>query len=1041
MKQIINRHHTSLALLILFFINHTLFGQDPYGGGDPNQARENFVWLDNKKVAVSLTFDDARLSQVDTGIPIFDKYGVKATFYVTPSSMMERLEKWKEAVANGHEIGNHTITHPCTGNFTWSQYKALELKTLRDISLDIEEANLVLEETLGIHPVSFAYPCGQKYVGQGESYQSYVPLINDLFISGRGWMNEGPNDPIFCDLAQLTGMESDGKDFEYIKGLIDQAAESGAWLVLAGHEIGEPGNQTTLSSTMEAICKYASDPANGIWIAPVGTIAKFLSDHPARKALTKGDVYLDPSAPVDTRIEDLLSRMTLAEKIGQLNMPVLYSGELGNGIEGMMEGSRKFTAGKFKDGIGPGGGFFTMANRILQEGPAQQASFFNELQKIAIEKTRLKIPLIQVEEGTHGLMCSGGTIFPEGHALGSSWNLDLINDVYTVAAREGRAVGIHELFTLVIEPNRDPRLGRNIEGYSEDPFMCAKYAETIVKAIQGDDISRADKTVAGLCHFPGQSQPESGIERGAMEISERILREVFLPPFEAGIKKAGAMGVMATYPTIDGVPIHSSPEVLTGILRGELGFKGLVLSEGNGVNTLIYTGIAKDEKEAGAIAATSGMDVSISFGQGYFNELVECVNEGIVSMATIDRSVRRVLRTKFMLGLFENPFVSAEKAVQIVNNKDHQGIALQAAREGIVLLKNEKNTLPLRKNIRSIAVIGPNADHEKNQLGDYTSKVVLQDIITTLDGIKNIVSPSTKVSYVKGCNVVGDDLNEIPQAVKTAKSSDVAVVVVGENEWQTTGKKGTTGEGYDVATLELTGLQRELIKRVLATGTPTVVVLINGRPLAIPWVAENVPAIIEAWHPGEKGGQAIAEVLFGEYNPCGKLPSTFPRHAGQLPVYYNHKPSKPYWLKEGWGNTYADMGKYPLYEFGYGLSYTTYKYSNLKVSPDKHGPGGSIEVSFTVENTGSRDGDEIVQLYIRDVLSSVVRPVKELKGFKKVHLDPGESVKVEFKLTPELLQMYDRNMNRIVEPGVFKVMVGSSSERIHLEGEFEIVEH
>jgi len=408
-------------------------------------------------------------------------------------------------------------------------------------------------------------------------------------------------------------------------------------------------------------------------------------------------------------------------------------------------------------------------------------------------------------------------------------------------------------------------------------------------------------------------------------------------------------------------------------------------------------------------------------------------------MATIDRSVRRVLYTKFMLGLFENPFVSSEKALQIVHKKEHQDVALQAAREGIVLLKNEKNTLPLKKTIRSIAVIGPNADHEKNQLGDYTSKVVLQDVVTTLDGIRGILGSSTKVNYVKGCNVIGEDLNEISKAVKAAKSSDVAVVVVGENEWQTAGKKGTTGEGYDVATLELTGLQKELIKRVQATGTPTVVVLINGRPLAIPWVAENVSAIVEAWHPGEKGGQAIAEVIFGDYNPGGKLPATFPKHVGQLPVYYNHKPSKPYWLENGWGNSYADMDKYPLYEFGYGLSYTTYEYSDLKVSPKTHGPGGNIQVSFTIKNTGPRVGDEIVQLYIHDVISSVVRPVKELKGFKKVHLKSGESATVTFTLSPEHLQMYDRNMNRIVEPGVFKVMVGSSSERIHLDGEFEII--
>ncbi len=414
---------------------------------------------------------------------------------------------------------------------------------------------------------------------------------------------------------------------------------------------------------------------------------------PPGKPIEKGEAYMNPALPIEARVDDLLSRMTLAEKIGQLNMPVVYSSELGRTIEEKMEGVKAFTSGTFMNGIGPGGGFFTLPNQILIKGPGEQAAFLNELQDIALEKTRLKIPLLQVEEGTHGLMCAGATIFPEGHALGSSWNTDLIYEVYNIAAREARAIGIHELFTLVIEPNREPRLGRNIEGYSEDPYLCARYAETIVKAVQGNDISRNDKVVAGLCHFPGQSEPQGGLERGAMDISERTLREVFLPPWEAGITKAGALGVMATYPTIDGVPVHSSYEILTELLRHELGFEGLVLSEGNGVNTLIYTGMAENEKEAGALAANAGMDVSISFEQGYLDELVENVEEGIVPMSVIDRSVKRVLRTKFMLGLFENPFVNPEKAVKVVHNAEHQETALEAAREGIVLLKNDKNVI------------------------------------------------------------------------------------------------------------------------------------------------------------------------------------------------------------------------------------------------------------------------------------------------------------------------------------------------------------
>jgi beta-glucosidase len=1029
-------------LLTGFFIIvncFSLLGQVSYGGQESVVKPSGFQWPEGNKMAISLTFDDARPSQVDIGIPIMNKYGIKGTFYLSPDRMMERLDGWTEAIDTGHEIGNHTQTHPCTGNFPWAREKALESFTLKDIALEMKSANQTIHEALGVTPVSFAYPCGQKFIGRGSSVRSYVPLVNDLFLTGRGWLDEGPNDPAYCDLAQLTGMESDNKNFDQIKSMIDQAAENGDWLVLAGHEIGEPAFQTTWSSVLEQICEYAADSSNGIWIAPVGSIAEYIKSQSSGRVLDTMEIYLDPSAPLETRVVDLLSRMTLPEKIGQLNMPCAYFSELGRTIPEKMEGVKSFTRGDFEKGIGPGGGFFTLPNNVLQEGPGQQARFINELQQITIDNTRLKIPLLMVEEGTHGLMCSGATIFPEGHALGSTWNTGLIHDIYTVAAREARSIGIHELFTLVIEPDRDPRLGRNIEGYSEDPFLCAHYAESIVRAVQGDDISRHDKVVAGLCHYPGQSQPVSGLERGAMEISERTLREVFLPPWEAGIRKAGALGVMATYPTLDGVPVHSSYEILTGLLRHELGFDGLVLSEGNGVNTLIYTGIAADEKEAGAIAAKAGMDVSISFGQGYSTEMLENVKEGLVSEATIDRSVKRVLRTKFRLGLFENPFVNPEKAREIVHASEHQELALQAAREGIVLLKNEGKLLPLNHNLHSIAVIGPNADDLRNQLGDYTSDVVLQEITTVLKGIRGKVGGGTRVEYVKGCDVKGEDLNEIQKAVSAARKSDVAIVVLGENEWQAPGKKGTSGEGYDVATLELTGLQKELVQAVYATGTPTVVVLINGRPLAVPWIADHVPAILEAWCPGEKGGEAIAEILFGEYNPNGKLPATFPRHAGQLPVYYNYKPSKSYWLEDGWGNSYADLDYKPLWEFGYGLSYTDFTYSGLTIFPEQAHPYRNIEITLNVKNTGKMEGAEIVQLYLRDVKSSVVRPVKELKGFEKIWLSPGEEQTVHFLLTPDDLSMYDRSMKKVIEPGIFRIMIGSSSERILLKDEFEIL--
>jgi beta-glucosidase len=750
--------------------------------------------------------------------------------------------------------------------------------------------------------------------------------------------------------------------------------------------------------------------------------------------------FLDPAAPREVRVEDLLARMTLEEKVGQMNMPCVYEAGLGKDVPSKIEACRRFAVGDHLPGLGPGGGFFTLANTVLHGGPRQQAEFFNELQTLARDKTRLGIPLLQTEEGTHGLMCSGGTIFPEGPALGSTWNLDLLREVYAATAREARAVGIHQLFTLVVEPNRDPRLGRNQEGCSEDPWLCAQVAGTIVRAVQGDDVSAPDKAVAGLCHYPGQSQPVSGLERGAMEISERMLREVFLPPWVAGVRGAGALGVMATYPAIDGVPVHASERILTRLLRQELGFEGLVLSEGGGIGTLIYEGLAPGMAEAGALALKAGVDVGISHESGYMGDLVDGVLKGKVPMSLVDRAVRRILRQKLRLGLFESHLVDSSRAERIVHAPEHREIALRAARDGIVLLKNEGGLLPLRKDLRSIAVIGPNADHPRNQLGDYTALVVLQDVVTVLEGIRAKVSPSTRVTYVQGCDVVGGEASDISRAVAAARRADAAVVVLGENEWRTPGKRGTDGEGFDAATLELTGQQEELVRAVHATGTPTAVVLVNGRPLAIRWVAEHVPAIVEAWLPGERGGEAVADVLFGDHNPSGRLSVTFPRHAGQLPVAYDHRPSKAYWLRNAWGKPYVDLDPEPLFEFGFGLSYTEFAYSDLQVTPEKIGPGGEVEVSVRVRNGGPRPGSEVVQLYLHDPIASVCVPVQRLRGFRRVALAPGESATVRFRLGPDELALLDANLAPAVEPGAFEVRVGSSSRRIHLTARFEVVD-
>lgn len=750
-------------------------------------------------------------------------------------------------------------------------------------------------------------------------------------------------------------------------------------------------------------------------------------------------LYLDATQSIEKRADDLLARMTLEEKVGQLNMPCVYESGLGESIAEKTAAVQKLAEGTFVKGLGPIGGFFTLPNTILQEGPLQQAEFLNRLQEIARSKTRLGIPLLMTEEGTHGLMCSGATVFPEGPALGSAWDPGLISRIYAATAEEARSIGIHQIFTLVVEPIRDPRLGRNEEAYSEDPYLCSRYAESLVAAVQGGDVSAPDKCVAGLCHYPGQSQPASGLERGAMEISERVLRETFLPPWEAGIKRAGALGVMATYPAIDGTPVHASEKILTGILRGELGFEGLVLSEGGGIGTLVYEGLAADQKEAGRLALRAGVDVGISYETGYMGDLLDSVREGRVDEALVDRSVRRILVQKLRLGLFETSRVEPERALSVVHGRDHQDLALEAARNAIVLLKNEKGLLPLRKDLGAIAVIGPNADDPLNQMGDYVASRVTQDVTTVLEGIRAAVSPGTRVVHVRGCEVIGTELGEIGKARAAAAAADAAVVVVGENEWQKPDRKGTSGEGYDAATLELTGLQQRLVDAVVETGTPTVVVLINGRPLAVRDVAARVPAILEAWVCGEKGGRAVAEVLFGDQNPCGKLPVTVPRHAGQLPVYYNAKKSRAYWIEQGWGKPYADMDPRPLFPFGHGLSYTTFEYGGLRIGAPRVKPAEPVTISVDIKNTGTRAGAEVVQLYIQDVIASVATPIMSLKGFAKVGLEPGSSATVTFTLRPEDLALFNKDLERVVEPGEFRVLIGSSSEDIRLRGAFTVI--
>src|ERR1035441_3677453 len=778
------------------------------------------------------------------------------------------------------------------------------------------------------------------------------------------------------------------------------------------------------------------------WLASGTVVALFGAL--ALLAQSRADVppYLDPKRPINARIDDLMSRMTLKEKVGQLNLPCVYVDELGKDIPSKLEACKRFAAGTYTHEIGPGCGFFTLANEILRKDARQQAEYFNELQKIALTETRLKIPVLEDEEGTHGAMFPGATIFPEGLAIGSSFDLELVKAIYAVAAAEARAVGIHMLSTLVMEVDRDPRMGRNEEAYTEDPYLYSRIGESIVRATQGSDISAPDKVIAVLTDFPTQSEPAGGLERGAIELSERSLRENFLPPWIAAITSAGGLGVMAGYPEVEDVPAHASEKWMNDVLRQELGFQGVVESEGGGFGTLIYEHIVKTQKEAGALALKAGVDLNITYEPAYMGPLIENVEEGRVPVALVDRAVRRVLELKFRLGLFENPYVDVEHAVETVHSQPYRDLALRAGREGIVLLKNERNLLPLKKNLKSIAVIGPDAENVMNQLGDYSPHKVTQHVVTILEGIKTKAGPEITVVTVKGCGVLGNDKSGFAEATRAAKSADVAIVVVGENQGQNDVDEEkdppTDGEGHDIASLDLTGVQEDLVKAVYETGAPTVVVLVNGRPLSTRWTADHVPAIVEAWRPGERGGEAVADVLFGDYNPSGRLAITIPRHVGQLPAYYNYKPAKAYWmhdLKRG----YVDMPATPLYPFGYGMSYTQYEYSNLRIDPPQIRPEGMARVSVEVKNTGDRSGTETVQLYIHETASPVATPIKQLRGFERVDLKPGETKNVTLTLTPEDLQLLDRDMHWRVVPGDFEIMVGKSSEDLPMRGVLKVV--
>ena len=735
--------------------------------------------------------------------------------------------------------------------------------------------------------------------------------------------------------------------------------------------------------------------------------------------------YLNPTVDVENRVKDLIQHMSLDEKVAQLgSIPV--GGLLADG-EFAVEKARRL----LKNGIGQITRIAGNRDRKLE--PEEAAEIANSVQRFLVEETRLTIPAIVHEECLSGFMAKGATTFPQAIGLSSTWNPGLIQNVTSVIRKQMRATGAHQGLSPVLDVVRDPRWGRTEETLGEDPYLVACMGTAYIRGLQGGEAK--PEMIATPKHFAAHGFSEGGRNCASVHVPPREFREVFLFPFEAAIKEAKAGSLMNAYHEIDGIPCAASRELLSGILREEWGFEGFVVSDYGSIKMLeTFHHVAADEKEAAIQALEAGIDIELPNVMCYGKPLIQALKEGLVSEATLNEAVSRVLRAKLLLGIFENPYVDVDKAPKLFDTSEDRALALQAARESIVLLKND-GILPLSKEVDSIAVIGPNADNTRNLLGDYSYTAHLScerdtvPIVSILAGIKSKVSAEMNVYYAKGCDVTGTSTEGFEDAVEAAAKSDVVVAVVGERSGLS--PSDVSGEGRDRTSLKLPGVQEELVRTLCKTGKPLIVVLVNGRPLNLNWIVENCSAIVEAWLPGEEGGNAVAEVLFGDFNPGGKLPISFPFSVGQVPLHYNRKPSS--------FRDYVFAKTRPLFPFGHGLSYTKFEYDSLSITPKKVGPTGVVTISLDVKNVGDRAGDEVVQLYIHDPVASVSRPVKELKGFKRIRLKPEEKRTVTFRLSMDQLAFYDRYMRLVAEPGIFEVMAGASSEDIRLKGSFEVV--
>ena len=770
----------------------------------------------------------------------------------------------------------------------------------------------------------------------------------------------------------------------------------------------------------------------------IATIAMYPVHADAKETAEAGALYKSAEAPVDARVRDLLTKMTLEEKIAQIMTVWDAKAEVfdANGEFDAAKMSAKFPYGigqfaRPSDALGP-----ASPRKVKGRDVRGTVRLVNALQTHAMTQTRLGIPILMHEEGLHGYAALDATSFPQAIALASSWDPDLIREINVVIGREIRARGVSLALSPVVDIARDPRWGRIEETFGEDPYLTAELGVAAVEGLQGTarvTTLAPGKVFATLKHLTGHGQPESGTNIGPASISERVLREYFFPPFEQVVKRTGIQAVMASYNEIDGVPSHASKWLLGDVLRGEWGFKGAVVSDYYAIDELAGRhSIAKDKTEAAILALAAGVDSDLPTGAAY-STLITSVREGKVSEAAINQAVGRILAMKFRAGLFENPYADADAAVKITNNAAAKALALKAAQRSITLLKND-GMLPLSLTSKAskIAVIGPSAAVAR--LGGYYGQPAVT--VSILDGIKAKAGKHANIVFAQGVKITEDDdwwgdevkladpvanRKLIAEAVEAAKNADMIILTLGDTE-QTSREGWAESHLGDRSSLDLVGEQQELFDALKATGKPITVVLINGRPASIGKIANEANAIIEGWYLGEQGGSAVADVLFGDVNPGGKLPVTFPRNVGQLPFYYNHKPT----ARRG----YLFDEKAPLYPFGFGLSYSTFELGAPTLSSATIAANGSVVVTVPVQNTSNRAGDETVQIYVRDKVSSVTRSVKDLKAFRRVTLAAGESKNVIFTLTPESFQMWNDKMQRVVEPGEFDIMAGPDSANL-----------